>query len=84
MLGRLESVRQLSGYLVKQLPLLYIKDEIQDAAGPLQVCVGNKSSCEAAVHDMRQVYEAEVTDSTLLVDTSNAFNSLIESTNSQP
>ena len=27
-----------------------ISDDIQDAAGPLQVCAGHLSGCEAAVH----------------------------------
>ena len=50
-----------------------ISDDIQDAAGPLQVCAGHLSGCEAAVHAMREVFEAPDTDAVILVD---AFNSL--------
>ena len=53
-----------------------INDDIQDAAGPLQVCAGHLSGWEAAVHAMRQVFEAPDTDAVILVDASNAFNSL--------
>ena len=53
-----------------------ISDDVQDAAGPLQVCAGHLSGCEAAVRAMRQVFEAPDTDAVILVDASNAFNSL--------
>ena len=53
-----------------------IRSEIQDAAGPLQVCAGHLSGCEAAVHAMRQVFEVPDTDAVILVDASNAFKSL--------
>ena len=44
--------------------------------GPLQVCAGHLAGCEAAVHAMRQVFESAETEAVLLVDASNAFNSL--------
>ena len=47
-----------------------------DAAGPLQVCAGHLAGCEAAVHAMRQVFDASDTNAIILVDASNAFNSL--------
>ncbi len=53
-----------------------ITEDIQNAAGPLQACAGHISGCEAAVHAMRQVYESEQTEAVILVDASNAFNSL--------
>ena len=36
-----------------------ISNDIQDAAGPLQVCAGHLSGCEATVHAMRHVFEAQ-------------------------
>ena len=53
-----------------------IKPDILDSAGSLQLCAGHKSGCEAAVHAMRDLYEEEENDALLLVDASNAFNSL--------
>ena len=53
-----------------------ISDDIQEAAGPLQVCAGHLSGCEAAVHAMHQIFESSNTEAVILVDACNAFNSL--------
>ena len=53
-----------------------ISVDIQAAAGPIQLCVGHQSGCEAAVLAMRQVFESMEDEAVLLVDASNAFNSL--------
>ena len=53
-----------------------LKEDIQDAAGPLQVHAGHISGCEAAVHSMRKVYDSQPTEAVILVDASNTFNSL--------
>ena len=47
-----------------------------NASGAMQVCAGQKSGGEAAIHAMRNIFEADETDAALLVDASNAFNSL--------
>ena len=67
-----ETARRIMGKAIAAA----ISDDIQDAAGPLQVCAGHLSGCEAAVHAMREVFEAPDTDAVILVDASNAFNSL--------
>eukprot|EP00116_Pleurobrachia_bachei_P006387 sb/3466649/ len=53
-----------------------LKKEIQFVAGPRQVCTGVKSGCEAAVHFIKQQYEAEEAEACILVDASNAFNAV--------
>ena len=53
-----------------------VADDVRSAAGPLQLCCGQDAGCEAAVHAMRAVFEADDTDGVLLVDASNAFNNL--------
>ncbi|MCG8624218.1 MAG: hypothetical protein MJE68_19765, partial [Proteobacteria bacterium] len=53
-----------------------LSNDIQEAAGPLQVCAGHLSGCEAAVHAMHEVFQAPSTEGVILVDASNAFNSL--------
>ena len=54
----------------------FLKEEIKEAAGPLQVCAGHNAGAEAAIHAMSQVFEEEGTDGILLIDTSNAFNQM--------
>ncbi len=53
-----------------------IKPELAEAAGCLQLCAGQNSGCEAAAHAMQDIYEEEETDGVLLIDASNAFNTL--------
>jgi hypothetical protein len=53
-----------------------LNEEIQDAAGPLQVSAGMKGGAEAAIHAMKDIYELENTDAVILVDAANAFNRL--------
>ena len=53
-----------------------LKDDIQEAVGPLQTCSGLKSGSEAAIHAMKIIFDDEESDGVTLVDASNAFNSM--------
>ena len=53
-----------------------LRDDIITAVGPLQVCAGEESGCEAAVHAMHKIYKEEHTEVVLLVDAANGFNSV--------
>ena len=53
-----------------------MKEEIKEAAGPLQVCAGPSAGSEAAIHAMSEVFVEEVTDGILLIDASNTFNQM--------
>lgn len=53
-----------------------LRDDIQEAAGPLQVSAGLKGGAEAAIHAMKEIYKLETTDAVILVDAANAFNRL--------
>ena len=53
-----------------------LKQDVTDASGSLQVCAGLKCGSEAAIHAMRKMFEADDNDAILLIDASNAFNSL--------
>ena len=67
-----EVIRRIMGKCVMSVT----KQEVIDACGSLQVCAGQKSGSEAAVHAMRSIFDADDTDAVLLIDPSNAFNSL--------
>ena len=53
-----------------------VGDDVQEAAGPLQLCSGQQAGCEAAVHAIRWMFEDSENDGILFVDASNAFSSL--------
>ena len=51
-----------------------LKPDIIDSSGGLQLCAGQESGCEAAVHSMARIFDEIDTEAILLVDASNAFN----------
>ena len=67
-----EVLRRIVGKAVISI----IKPNILESSGDLQLCAGQKSGCEAAVHAMGDIFEEEETDALLLVDAKNAFNSI--------
>ena len=50
--------------------------DVEEAAGPLQVCAGQDGGCEPAVHAMRRIFHHSDTEGVLLVDATNAFNTI--------
>ena len=62
--------------IIAKAVLRTIRKDIEEVAGPLQVCAGQDGGCEAAVHAMHIIFQDADTESCLLVDASNAFNSL--------
>ena len=62
--------------IITKAVLRILRDDIQDAAGSVQLCAGQISGCEAAVHTVREGFARDDTEAILLVDASNAFNSI--------
>ena len=56
--------------------LSVLRDDVQDAAGSVQLCAGQIAGVESAVHAVQKCFGQDGTEAALLVDTSNAFNSL--------
>ena len=56
--------------------LFVTKPDIKDASGCLQMCGGQIAGIEAAVHAVRTAFKQDGCERVLLVDASNAFNSL--------
>lgn len=52
------------------------KQDIIEARISLQMCTGLRSGAEAAVHAMYSIFDTNDTKAMLLIDASNAFNSL--------
>ena len=67
-----EILRRIVGKVV----VTNIRDDIINAAGPLQTCAGLKSGIEASIHAMRKIFGQDDTEALLLVDAENAFNNL--------
>ena len=50
------------------------KNDVIKSVGSLQVCAGQISGVEAAIHSMHDVHDLEETEAVLLIDSENAFN----------
>ena len=68
-----EVIRRICGKCVVNI----VERDVAEASGSLQLCAGQKSGSEAAIHAMHRIFEADGTDAVLLMDASNAFNALI-------
>ena len=53
-----------------------LKEDVIKCTGTLQVCAGQEAGIKTAIRSMNMMYEDENPDGSLLVDASNAFNSL--------
>ena len=71
-----EVIRRIIGKCVMNVS----KGDVVEASGSLQLCAGQKSGSEAAIHAMHAIFEADDTDAVLLIDASNAFNALNRAT----
>ncbi len=67
-----EVLRRIIGKAV----IAEIKPDLIESAGSLQLCAGQQLGCEAAAHAMAEIFREEETDAVLLIDASNAFNSI--------
>ena len=52
------------------------KDDVKEATGNLQVCVGHQAGGEAAIHAMKKIFLDNGTEAAIIVDATNAFNSI--------
>lgn len=62
--------------IISKAVLAITSEDISRSVGTLQLCVGHVSGCEAGVHAVRAISEDANTEAVLLIDASNAFNSL--------
>ena len=62
--------------IIAKAILIITRQDVQEAAGFIQLCAGQITGIEAVVHAVCSFFLSEETEALLLVDTSNAFNSL--------
>ena len=67
-----EVLRRIIGKAVVTL----LKNDITKSVGSLQVCAGHEGGCESAIHAMKEIFEQHETEAVLMIDASNAFNSV--------
>lgn len=67
-----EVLRRIVGKCIMEV----VKEDVRIAAGNLQVCAGHQAGGEAAIHAIREIYEQDECQGVMLVDASNAFNTL--------
>ena len=69
-------VGEVARRVINKAILSVIEGDIKEAAGSIQLCVGQTSGCEAGIHAMRCIFSDDDTDAILLIDATNAFNAL--------
>ena len=62
--------------IIAKAVLFATKGDLQEATGSQQPCTEQIAGIEAAVHAVRLLFSAEDTEAIILVDASNAFNSI--------
>jgi len=68
--------REVVRRIVAKAALSLIHTDIQASGGSFQLCAGQVAGAEAAIHSVRTLFAYNECDAILLVDTSNASNSL--------
>ena len=71
-IGTGEIFRRIAGKVI----VSHIRKDLISSVGSLQVCAGHEAGCESIIHAMHKIYEEDESEAILLVDASNAFNSM--------
>ena len=69
-------IEETARRIIAKSVLSVIRSDIQDAAGSIQLCAGQIAGVESAVHAVRDCFDEDGTEAALLVDATNAFNTL--------
>lgn len=63
-------------HLISKAVLQTTREDIKREVGSVQLCAGQEAACETRFFTMRSFFEDKDTETVLIVDSSNAFNSL--------
>ena len=72
LIGAGEVLRRIAGKVIAA----HLKEDVVQSVGSVQVCAGQNAWCESLIHEMRTICEDQSAEAVLLVDASNAFNSI--------
>lgn len=72
MIGVGDTLRQVAG----KVPVAVVKDIVTRAVGISQITWSQDAGYEAEIHPMHDIFKLNKSESVLLVDTKDAFNSL--------
>ena len=67
-----EILRPIAGKVVVST----IREDITKSVGSLQICGGQEAGSEAAIHAMHEIFKKQDTEAVLLIDVTNAFNTV--------
>ena len=67
-----EMRRRLAGKIVVST----IREDITESVSSLQVCAGQEAGSQAAAHPMHEIFKEQDTEAVLLIDATNAFNTV--------
>ena len=71
-------------HIIAKAAISVLKDDVLDAAGSMQLCVGQMAGVESAIHAAHKKFDSPKTEAVLLVDASNAFTAKLLCTTSCP
>ena len=69
-------VGEVLGRVAGKVIVSHLKEDVIQSVGSLQVFAGEDAECESLIHAMRKIYEDQSAEAALLVDASNALNSI--------
>ena len=67
-------------YIASKIVVSHIWEDAISVVGSLQVRPGQYTGCESLIHAIHTIYKDQSSEAVLLVDTPNAFNSIIRNT----
>ena len=73
-------IGEVARRIIDKAILSIVKDDVLKVAGMQQLCGGQQSECEAAIHAVRSIFESPSCQAILQVDETNAFNNLNRTT----
>ena len=69
-------IGEVSRRLIAKAVLYMVRNDVLQAASPMQLCAGQPSGCEAAIHAMKAVFDSPDAKAVLQVYATNVFSCL--------